>query len=177
MSDKAAIHATIEALGLTVSSRFIPLSQSRNKHEKHPTLNWEVTVSKNDRAILSTLYSAGSAHCPAYLAKGLGHTNSIMRDAAIRYECEQGFASLHVFGLKRGKPLMPDALDVLYSLAMDASVLDAGGFENWASDFGYDTDSRKAESVYRACLDIALKLRAALGDEGLNNLRNAFEGY
>jgi hypothetical protein len=81
--------------------------------------------------------------------------------------------------LGKGKaiPIQPNALDVLHSLAMDSDVLDAGGFESWASDLGYDTDSRKAEQTYRACLDLALKLRAALGDSGLSDLRNAFEGY
>ena len=58
----------------------------------------------------------------------------------------------------------PDKLDVINSLVMDASVLNSSSFEDWADEFGYDRDSRKAETIYRACLDIALKLRNAIGE-------------
>lgn len=169
--------AAVTALGLTVESVFVPLSQSRNKGEKSPTLNWRVTVKKDGRPILETDYSAGCAHCPSY-EQGNYNAN---RAAAVAWECENGRKVAAINALRHfhgtGKPLEPDAIDVLASLAMDSDVLDAGGFEDWAGDFGYDTDSRKAEAIYRVCLEIALKLRAALGDAGLQSLRNAFEGY
>ena len=173
----------MQNMGLTIESVFVPFSQSRNKAEKSPSLNWRVTVKRDGHDVLTTDYSAGCAHCPAYKAsvKVLDNQNSIMRDAAIRWECEHGkpgryFETLNGIA-SSGNSLKPDTLDVLHSLAMDADVLDAGGFEDWAGNFGYDVDSRKAERLYRACLDIALKLRAALGDSGLADLRNAFEGY
>jgi hypothetical protein len=74
-------------------------------------------------------------------------------------------------------PILPDPADVIHSLVMDSSVLDAGGFEGWAGDFGYDTDSRSAEATYRACLEIALKMRAAFGDSGMAELQTAFGDY
>jgi len=45
----------------------------------------------------------------------------------------------------------PTADDVLFSLVSDASGTDQP-FEDWASDLGYDDDSRSAEKVYKACL-------------------------
>jgi len=33
-----------------------------------------------------------------------------------------------------------------------------GSFEAWASDLGYDPDSRKAEKVFKACEGIKLRL-------------------
>lgn len=184
-------NALISELGLTVESVFVPFSQSRNKGEKLPTLNWRITVKKDGRDVLTTDYSAGSAHCPAYKAstREMGSARSLMRDGAIRFECEHGFAAkasdnanspagYTVRALNpHGKQLEPDTVDVLYSLAMDSDVLDAGGFESWAADLGYDTDSRKAEGIYQACLDIALKLRSALGDDGLRRLRDSFQDY
>lgn len=167
-------NALISELGLTVESVFVPFSQSRNKAEKHPTLNWRVTLKRDGRDILTTDYSAGSAHCPAYKAKTLGAQNSVDRDNAIRWECEHGRAKLAISG---GRPILPGTIDVLYSLAMDSDVLDAGGFEQWAGDLGYDTDSRSAETTYRACLDIALKMRSGLGDDNLRRLREAFQDY
>ena len=58
-----------------------------------------------------------------------------------------------------------------------SDVLNAGTFEEWAGDFGYDLDSRNAEKIYRACLDNALKLRAMLGNDALDKLRELFQDY
>jgi hypothetical protein len=62
-------------------------------------------------------------------------------------------------------------VDVLACLASDASALDCASFEEWAADLGYDTDSRKAETVYRACVACGLALRSMFGDAGLAELR------
>lgn len=59
----------------------------------------------------------------------------------------------------------PDAEMVLECLLSDASVEYNRSFEDWAGDLGYDTDSRKAEKIYKACLKIAKKLHALLGDD------------
>jgi len=59
----------------------------------------------------------------------------------------------------------PEPLDVLICLASDAlSVECTGGFEGWASDFGHDTDSRKAERMYAACQKITGQLKRFAGD-------------
>jgi hypothetical protein len=60
----------------------------------------------------------------------------------------------------------PTAEDVLDCLASDSSSIEnAFDFEEWASNFGYDTDSREAERTYRACERQAGKLKRFLGDE------------
>jgi hypothetical protein len=61
----------------------------------------------------------------------------------------------------------------MQSLVRDADALHSAGFDDWAADYGYDTDSRKAESIYRACLEIGQKLRAGLGQALLDELRLA----
>ena len=71
----------------------------------------------------------------------------------------------------------PALKDVLYSLIMDSDVLNYTGFEDWASNFGYDTDSRKGEKLYQDCLAIALKLKAILGNETIEALQLAFQDY
>lgn len=49
-----------------------------------------------------------------------------------------------------GKP--PILSDVLECLASDAATIEnSNGFEDWASDLGFDTDSRKAETSYKQC--------------------------
>src|SRR3990167_8432953 len=46
----------------------------------------------------------------------------------------------------------PTAADLLDCLASDASTIDnARGFEEFCSELGYDTDSRKAERIFKVC--------------------------
>ena len=65
----------------------------------------------------------------------------------------------------------PTLAEVLDCLASDASGVDnARSFEDWASGYGYDTDSRKAERTYRICEEQAQKLKALLGQDTYNQL-------
>ena len=65
----------------------------------------------------------------------------------------------------------PTLAEVLDCLASDASGVDnAQSFEDWASEYGYDTDSRKAERTYRICEEQAQKLKALLGQDAYNQL-------
>lgn len=187
MTTKEEIAAVAESMGLTMTAEFVPWSKSRNAGEKLPSLNWKVTLHKDGRPILTTDYMAGSGHCPAYKAsvKELGNQKSIMRDEAIRYECEHGVKASVIArypfppSAEKGgaNALKPELADVLHSLASDSDVLDYSNFEEWAENFGYDPDSRKGEGVYRACLEIALKLRNVLGESGLATLREATQDY
>lgn len=171
--------------GITVTAEFVPWSQSRNKGEKSPSLNWRVTLNRNSmpgaeplpRPILTTDYSAGMGHCPSYKQGRL----SVDTDAAIRSECETGRSFKRefdrVYKTAGGTKLEPKPADVMHSLILDSDVIDHPTYESWASDFGYDEDSRKGEAIYRACLEIALKLRAGLGESVLAELRDAAQDY
>lgn len=177
---KKELEQTIAALNLSIEAKFVPWSQSRNKGEKHRSLNWLVTVKVGDRAILTTDYSAGIAHCPAY-KQNLVKADKYANERLIKHETERGTAGRYMFSVDRvsdgGKPILPDPVDVFYSLSLDSEVLDYATFEEWADNFGYEADSRSAERIYRACLEIALKLRAGLGDVGLATLREAAQDY
>ena len=60
----------------------------------------------------------------------------------------------------------PTAEEVLECLASDACGVDnSQTFEDWCSEYGYDTDSRRAERIYNACLKSTEKLRRFLGDK------------
>lgn len=65
----------------------------------------------------------------------------------------------------------PELRDVLDCLASDASGIDnADSFEDWCDEYGYDPDSRKAESTYKACQTEATQLERLLGRDLLNEL-------
>lgn len=58
----------------------------------------------------------------------------------------------------------PTSRGVLDCLLSDASGADnARSFEEWASEYGYSNDSRKAEKVYRAVERQTIKLKSLLG--------------
>lgn len=140
-------------------------------------LKWRVTLIVNGRDRFCFDYSAGEAHCPSY--KPGGRTVFVQKEA-VNVELETGRHCIKadsVFGPRLGANIEPDGCDVLYSLAMDAGVIDFPNFESWADDYGYDPDSRDAERVYRLCLEQALQLRAAVGNQALEALRVACQDY
>jgi hypothetical protein len=186
LTAKESIEGVLEGLGLTMEVKFVPFSQSRNKAEKHKSLNWIVTIKRNGRELIATDYSAGIAHCPSYNRKCPANApcnQKSWQEFVCAWECENGFRAnpslvdRSNFWPNRNSPVLPDFADVMHSLVMDSDVLNNSGFEDWASNFGFETDSRKAESMYRACLEIALKLKAGLGNDGLQTLAEAFQEY
>ncbi len=179
---------------------------TRSGTAKRPrlSLQWRVTVKRAGRAVLTTEYGAGIAHAPAYKqAPPKTFEERRHYDARLAFETEEGFASSPRFstwapadvkplmvrdeskpaygdgsgGPKKRVKLEPGVANVLWSLSLDSSVLEESGFEGWAESLGYETDSRKAESIYRECLEIALKLRAGLGAEALDELREAAQDF
>lgn len=58
----------------------------------------------------------------------------------------------------------PDAGSVIGALLMDAQAGEME-FSEFASDLGYDEDSRKAERIWKATRALAPKLRRLLGDD------------
>lgn len=65
----------------------------------------------------------------------------------------------------------PTLADVLDCLALDASGYEnANGFEDWARDYGYDEDSRKAEKVWRAIKRGSEQLKRTIGETAYTEL-------
>lgn len=158
---------------LEYRAEFIPQSKSRNAGDKTPSLNWRVTFSRNGRELV-TDYMQGISHLPK--TEKAFNPRVIDGDAAIRRAADSGKWNT-TDGYRPGhNPIpAPGISDVLSCLLLDAQAIDAGTFEEWAGDLGYDTDSRKAEAIYRECLDTGLKLRAMLGDDLISKLRDALQ--
>lgn len=69
------------------------------------------------------------------------------------------------FSMGLGISGLPTAEDVLDCLALDAAGIEnARNFEDWCNEYGYDTDSRKAEKIFKVCTKQALQLQCFLGD-------------
>lgn len=65
----------------------------------------------------------------------------------------------------------PTLAEVLNCLVSDASSVDnAYDFEDWASECGYNTDSRKAEAIYNVCKRQTQELKDLLGSNAYAQL-------
>jgi hypothetical protein len=53
--------------------------------------------------------------------------------------------------LAKRQKVQPKAYEVFASVCREAWEASQETFDDWASNFGYDTDSRKAEQLYHAC--------------------------
>jgi uncharacterized protein YodC (DUF2158 family) len=176
MSDNhAAIDATIKDLGLTMTAVFIPWSKSRRREDSpRPSdysLNWRVTLLKGGKEVITTDYSAGIGHCRTYPKHSRRPTifewNRVVAECEGKAICEAGITRANDPALR----------DIVHSILMDSEVIDHGSFESWAMDYGYNPDSRKAEATYRTCLEHGLKLRLAIGNAGITQLREVFQDY
>lgn len=166
----------IAEAGLTITAVFVPWSQSRNKGEKMPSLNWRITLQCKGRDVLTCDYSAGSGYCPINKNSQFKRTASPrdMRDA-IAEECERGKAVKRAFsagGFIYGDAIEPDARDVIASLIADSCAMDST-FTDWAADYGFSPDSIAGRAVYDECIAHAVALRAAVGWAMFEALREA----
>lgn len=187
--EKNDIISFLDKHNLKIEAEFVPWSASRNfdpqkvKHPEQKSLNWKVKLLYGGRTVIETDYMAGIGHSPAYKdARKIGRGVSLGDVAAIDGEVEKGYRHKYSEAMgwahpKRNEKLLPDTCSVIHSLLMDGDAIDHASFEDWAGDLGYDTDSRKAEATYRACLDIGLKLRSGLGEDLLRQLREVFQDY
>lgn len=104
-------------------------------------------------------YTQGSGHC-----EGLSSMNTSLAayHDHVRHQCESGF-NLH------GHPVTkPDQADVMWSLCMDASTcISSPTFEDFCSEFGYDTDSRSALATWDECRKIYNALVISIGLAGI----------
>lgn len=189
MTDHTELDAYIASLNLVYNVTFVPQSASRNAGSKDKSLNWRIVLGDAKRPnALTTDYSQGIGHVPGYVQDRSYYENRVVQDVQNNASETRLYPVLESFarndGKKfkrvgfRNKTLAPPALrDVLYSLVLDSGVLDSRSFEDWASEFGYDTDSRKAEDMYRACRDIAYKMESLIGRPALQKLRELFQDY
>lgn len=145
-----------------------------------------VTKKGSNRVVYDGPYSLGLAHVPGY-DKIMAATNSSYRRltlagaAAIdeilstgKYPSSPG---KHDIGFVRTKLPGPKPADVIHSLLMDGDADDCRDFEEWASNYGYDSDSISALRTYEVCCQIGRTLRTEMGVDWLKQARDAFRDY
>lgn len=144
-------------------------------------LKYVVHVFYKEQLIITSEYSMGVGHIPGYsLFGGRGaHTIHDMEMLGTILSTGKGRITKPHGGtvFKDGPAILPELKDVLYCLVQDGQAIEYLSFEDWAIEYGYDADSRKAEDIYNTCRDIGNTLRIKLGYEMLNELRDAYQNY
>lgn len=177
-TESTPLQDLIRELALHMDATFVPRSQTDNAattklHEMQ--IHWKVRIYRENRsADITTSYGMGIGHLPKAVKVPVSHASADQFSATIK-TLETG--RYYSRGGQLSALPSPSIADVLYALVQDSEVMDYGSFEDWAANLGFDADSRKAESIYRACLDIGLKLRRMLSDAELTKLREAFQDY
>lgn len=161
MKDK--IEALLASHDVMFSFVFVPWSKYECDRKQPYGLAWDVTLTQGRRTY-TTRFSRGAAHLLSWPKGRFSGRMSLDEDAECRRESETGRHGKHPVAT-------PSVVDVLACLASDASAIDHATFDEWANEYGYDPDSRKAEATYKACLACGLALRNMLGEAGLVELR------
>ncbi len=191
MTDHTELDACIAQLyneRLVYSANFVRQSASRNSGEKRKTLNWRIALATANYR-LDTDYYTGIGNVPGYVHSfsGMPYETRLLR-AAQEKAAETGYypdvvvkmlgdKSVKCAGVRSKQLPAPLLRDVLYSFVQDAQCVEGRSFEEFASEFGYDTDSRKAERIYVTSLRLQLALQSLLGQETVEKLVALFQDY
>ena len=124
-------------------------------------------------------YSQGIGHVPGYnaIAGRRGLTND---QWSYRQELEGAaetgkYPNRHSFYCPRIPLPGPSAADFLHSIVMDNPHDES--FEDWAANLGYDSDSRRAEEIWRACIKQTRGAESVLGKPLLAEIAKLLEDY
>ena len=184
----AAVDAYISEKGIEIKFRQIPASMADNvwlceEHSKMSQAHWHVEV-WHERKVFQFQYHEGEgrfltqqfgrakfdeAQARAWFRKKVldearGEISPVpFRAQTIVSKIRKDRVKINSRGLAVLFP--PKAADVFYAICRDYEARDYQSFEDWANAYGYDTDSRRAERTYNACLGIAQQMHRVLGHE------------
>lgn len=147
--------------------------QAFGETQSHPMGKWSVAFTVRD---------GRAAHEEFEFFTGLGHrkpNESPMAKASahsLRSVSKRMLAWEKHYKNYPDKPQAPHPADVLHSIILDSSAV-GQSFESWCSDFGYDTDSRKAYATYEACQKNADKLARVFDTTARTAIAEALQDY
>lgn len=143
-----------------------PFTKNKNGYTWKP-FSYEVKIRSQDgKREFGTSYTMGPGHSPAW-----NKANSIPGAMTV-HKLDQ---MRRAYTERQGRPA-PNLPDVLESLALDfQGVADLQTFEAWASDYGYNPDSREAERIYNTCRDSLARFAQVFGPDMARELTEVQE--
>lgn len=159
--------------------------------DQWPHIAYEVKLTFKGKQVLQTIYRLGIGHIDikplaAMFRIGVSTRYKFTPDEAnmartwsyypsrdFQDKALQASAAAKIAKVQKVTPSLPS---VLNSLLLDGEA-DNMTFEDWASSFGYDTDSRKAEQIFNACQAHGKALRLAVPTAVLTSAREILQDY
>ncbi len=166
-----------KARNLVLSAQNIGARPDNSVEWSKDAIHFSVTLQTTDKVVNPVLwigcYTVGSAHPEMWARKSVRecHAEGVTAPGFVARKAgrelkefhghqrslyAEGFREQIVTAYKEAAPI--PLVDVLDSLRMDAMGADQS-FEDWAGEYGMETDSRKALAMYEQCRDVLNSLR------------------
>ena len=163
------LETAIEKAGITFHTEPAPANPHMDGSMPEGSLHFLCKI-KNDTRLpvieLETYYSVGPGIVESWVRKhGEPYARRLLKESKPpgqrrSIDEKENYEKAMAYGRK----YRPTAADVIGCLLSDFTSLDCSdGFEDWASDLGYDTDSRKAERAYLLVQKQAVTFRRLAG--------------
>jgi hypothetical protein len=138
LEQPARLQSLLDSLGVTLSLAFLGYQPetAKPKAERWPHFAWRVTLQRGVESYSSDYRT------------GIGHAKPMSPNAnlnGLTYSAAETKWYNNVKNVNK-----PTSADIVYSLISDAQS-GSDTFEDFCSNLGYDTDSRKAFDTYLAC--------------------------
>lgn len=170
-------------LGLTVESSS-PVAEVRDVDKKTgrgwPCISYTVQIKRGNRLIWTGPYRLGIGHVAHkkvtdHIAHVMGIEQAAMNLLRKGKEfADQRLAAEVATKIARYQKVSPKLDDVMSNLLTDGSPhLQHQTFEEWCSEFGYDTDSIKARKTYDLCVEEGMAIARAFTPAELEQLQAA----
>lgn len=175
----------LNELGFTLKILHGPIG-GVDKHDQSdwPHIAYKVMLEFNGREVITTDYKLGVGHVDpkrAFIGSVVSRPMLATDEQSmlLTWQSKPGAAfkdkqlQANVAAkLAKSQKVVPELGDVLHSLILDGEAFfNAQSFEDWAGEFGYDADSRKAEAIYRVCDSTGRKLAANVPKDVLEKVR------
>lgn len=168
---------------IEMTAKYIPTPFNPNEKDwdKGGCLKWSITLERNGFKMIVP-YRQGYGHIVNYPNRW-NSSMTIYEAEMLERLCngkagKSGEVRYVRDGEKFIKIVPPTLEDVLYCLVSDSDCLDALNFEEWASELGFNPDSRKDFAIWEECLNQSRLFRRLVGnDTALELLREHFQDY
>lgn len=155
----------IKEHGLKIKAQSAPANPHMQDEGRVKMDHWHVTITNEEGETFTLYYSMGPAHrTKPSLGNRMAHGIGYLAKHHKGYINSYALTTDQAIWNEHCRPTPPTLEDVLDCLASDcSSVENSRSFADFASELGYDEDSRSAERTYRVCQDQAVELENLLG--------------
>lgn len=174
----------IDSINIVESSRYFKPRVGDNKAdvwEDNGLFKFIFVVSRGHGASKKAFQTDYSGGIKAFWGEKMKKATKTILRGDFHVEClaknRTLYADVEAETCKRILPFMEwKKEDILHSLVMDSDCLDMG-FEEWADNYGFNPDSRRAENTFRACQEQARNMLKLVDRQELVTLRDFFADY